>query len=102
MLGLTLGLLLMFGLVFLFLCERFLKTLEVEAPQLYNSLGGAGFKHYAVQKRVFMPFSGFILMGRYRSELASYPRSRAWAGWLCAVYWIVLALLGLFVFVGSR
>lgn len=85
------------ALVF-FLCDRFLRTLQIEAPQVYAELGSPSIGKYLWSNDLLMAFSNFILTKQYRSRLAEFPKARAWASWLHWAHWLqILALLWLLV-----
>jgi hypothetical protein len=90
------------ALVF-YLCHRFLRTLHLEAPQVYAELGSPSIGKYLWSNDLLTTFSNFILSREYRSRLAQFPKSRAWASWLHWAHWLqILALLWLLVSVITR
>jgi hypothetical protein len=75
----------------------FTESLKEEAPTIYQALGAPSASSYAWNRTVLLPFSGVILMHRYRTLLASHPRSRAWASWLFVAHWVQLIAMVAFV-----
>ena len=82
--------------VFAAMCVPFLKSLRREAPSLYEFMGSPSVLDYIMRRQITMPFSSLILSRAYRSELALYPRSRAWASWLFIVHWLQVVTIVLF------
>jgi hypothetical protein len=77
-------------IAFLVLSGTFLDAVKREAPSLFETWGRPSVGQYLWRRKLFMPFSSMVLMRNYRAELASYPRSRAWASWLFLVHWVQL------------
>ena len=86
------------SVAFAAICVPFINALKEEAPSLYQSLGAPTVTAYIWRRQFLMPFSSLILFRSYRSILAPYPRSRAWASWLFAVHWLQVLALAVFVF----
>ena len=69
--------------------SMFRLSVKREAPHLYErfwSRGRTGAP--ALRTDAVWPFITMILLHRYRSLLADYPRSRAWASWMFVNDWI--------------
>ena len=84
-------------ILFLGLCVPFLRALEDEAPDVYLSLGSPSVATYIWKKKLLMPFSRMVLLREYRLQLASFPRSKAWASWLFVAHWLQLVALAWFL-----
>jgi hypothetical protein len=67
------------------LSAAFRLDLKREAPHLFAAL----------KPKSALAFSLMILSHKYRRELAEYPRSRAWASWMFATYWVQLVAFAL-------
>jgi hypothetical protein len=82
--------LLITGVMGAVLAAAFTRSLESEAPHLYERLGGKALGSFSGRTRLLLPLVPMILTHKYRKELAAYPKSRAWASWLFANGWLQL------------
>ena len=80
-------------------CVPFLAAIREEVPSTYEAWGRPSAFGLLFNRRIWWPFSGMVLSGRYRVALAQHPRARAWASWLFLVHW--LQLVGAVAFVAS-
>jgi len=73
---------------FITLSAYFIESLKEEAPELHDAMGKPSIGRYVWRRQLLMPFSDMVLFRAYRTELATHPRSRAWASWLFVVHWL--------------
>jgi hypothetical protein len=69
--------------------SMFRLSVKREAPDLYERFwcrGRTGAP--SMRTNAVWPFITMILLHRYPSQLAAYPRSRAWASWMFVNDWI--------------
>ena len=77
--------------------SAFLRSVQREAPEIYEAWGRPTVSRFIWRRGLLMPFSEIVLFGGYREVLAAYPASRAWASWLSVVHWLELGAFGLFI-----
>ena len=75
----------------------FRRSLRREAPDLHRELWDPKRRSPQVRARMMLPFVGMIFFRRYRTVLAAYPVSRAWASWMFANNWLQVALVAMLI-----
>jgi hypothetical protein len=72
-------------------------SLKREAPDLYEALWKKSHGAYSVRPNMVLPLAMMLYLRGYRSRLADYPKSRAWASWIFAIGWLQLGAFALMI-----
>jgi len=75
---------------------KFRRSLRREAPQVFEKLVGSRARG-AFLSRAPIETMRMMLLRSYRTQLADYPVSRAWASWISFVDWALIALAAAFM-----
>src|SRR5690348_5951768 len=75
---------------------KFRRSLRREAPHDFERLAGPRARR-AFLSRAPLESMRMMLLRAYRTELADYPVSRAWASWISFVDWALVALAAAFM-----
>jgi len=80
-------------LVSAYLAVKFRLSIKHEAPDLYESWWSTTRWATRLRTGMIWPFMKMIYFRQYRTVLAGYPKSRAWASWLFMSNWVQLGLV---------
>ena len=72
-------------------------SLKREAPHLYEALWERSYGAYSVRTNMVLPLATMLFFRGYRSKLADYPKSRAWASWIFANSWLQLGAFAVMI-----
>jgi hypothetical protein len=87
------------ALASIFLSVRFRLSVKREAPELYEKFWRPAIGSPVLRLGMAVPYAKMIYLRGYRTTLAPYPASRAWASWLSANCLIQLAAVAVVMIV---